>query len=182
MTEGSVDVFFVANGRGHIPVTQALAEQGVRVCLFALTTAIPHTKASGLPWFSYADLPQARDPRAQGYGRKIAALMLPNAAIPLALTESCLGVNMVDLVMQYSAEQADQLFEAEARAAFFPINTMRALLQSLKPGAVVATNSTRSEKAAISAARALGIPSICIVALFALQAVGWLASEEYANT
>jgi hypothetical protein len=46
---------------------------------------------------------------------------------------------------------------------------------------VVATNSPRGERAAILAARRLGIPAVCIVDLFAIDEVRWIGEAGYAD-
>ena len=51
---------------------------------------------------------------------------------------------------------------------------MTSLLEYLGPKLLVATNSPRSEYAALQAARDIGIPSMCIVDMFALQEIAWL--------
>ena len=51
---------------------------------------------------------------------------------------------------------------------------MRRVIKRLAPGLVVATSSPRAERAAILAAAQVGIPSICVVDLFALQEVQWI--------
>lgn len=51
-----------------LSVAEALHAQGIRVCVFAMTTAIAVVDAAGLPYFTYADLPLMRDPRVQAAG------------------------------------------------------------------------------------------------------------------
>jgi hypothetical protein len=58
---------------------------------------------------------------------------------------------------------------------------MLRVLQGLRPDVVVATNSPRAEQAALLAARAAGIPAVCLVDLFALQEVEWIGQPGYAD-
>ena len=71
---GTLDVLFVAYGGGHIqaivPVAQRMQAQGYTISVFAVTTAIAVAEASGLPHFSYSDLPQASDADVQREGAR----------------------------------------------------------------------------------------------------------------
>ena len=51
----------------------------------------------------------------------------------------------------------------------------------MRPDLLVATNSPRAERAAIVEARALGIPAVCIVDLFAIDEVRWIGQAGYAD-
>lgn len=182
---GTLDVLFVAYGGGHIqavlPVAKMLQEKGCSVSLFAITTAIAVAAASGLPYFSYSDLPQANEPEVIGEGNRLAAAFPPGGPIPLEETRAYLGINYIDLVGQHGSDRSRELYETGGRQNFFPLQTMTGLLEELKPKLVIATNSPRSEQAALQAASGLGIPSLCIVDMFALQEIAWLKAPGFAT-
>lgn len=180
---GTLDVLFVAYGGGHIqaivPVAQRMQAQGYTISVFAVTTATAVAEASGLPHFSYSDLPQASDADVQREGARLAAAFPPGGPIPIEETRAYMGINFMDLVQQHGAEKAHALYEAAGRQNFYPIRTMTACLEHLAPKLVVATNSPRSEQAALQAAGDLGLPSLCIVDMFALQEIAWLKTPGF---
>lgn len=182
---GTLDVLFIAYGGGHIqaiaPVAQQMQAQGHKISVFAVTTAIGVAEASGLPHFSYADLPQASDADVQREGARLAVAFPPGGPILIEETRAYMGVNFMDLVQQHGADKAHALYETAGRQHFYPIRTMTALLQHLTPKLVVATNSPRSERAALQAAGDLDVPSLCIVDMFALQEVAWLKTPGFAT-
>lgn len=180
---GTVDVLFVAYGGGHIqaivPVALMMQEQGYKISVFAMTTAIAVAKANWLPHFSYSDLPQAGDADVQREGMRLAAAFAPVGPIPAEETRAYMGINFMDLVQQHGADVAHALYEAKGRQSFYPIRTMTACLHHLAPKLVVATNSPRSEQAALQAAGDIGMPSLCIVDMFALQEIAWLKAPGF---
>lgn len=180
---GTLDMLFVAYGGGHIqaivPVAQRMQAQGYKISVFAVTTATAVAEASGLPHFSYSDLPQASDGDVQREGARLAAAFPSGGPIPIEETRAYMGINFMDLVRQHGAEKAHALYEAAGRQNFYPIRTMTACLQHLAPKLVVATNSPRSEQAALQAAGDLGLTSLCIVDMFALQEIAWLKAPGF---
>ena len=181
----SVDILFVVYGGGHVrmvlPVAKAMQNCGHSVAIFALTTAIGPVRESGLPWFSYASLPRADSPETQAHGLRLAEGFPKDGPVPFAETVAYLGFNYWNMVQEHGAEEAARLYENSGRARFYPIHTMKALLAELQPKAVVTTSSPRSEKAAIKAAGMLGIPSLCMVDLFAFHEQAWLKNADYAT-
>ncbi|MFT7493376.1 MAG: hypothetical protein ACI9RO_000822 [Alteromonas macleodii] len=180
---GSVDVLFVTYGGGHVqmvlPVAQALQAQGVRVCVFAMTTAIAVVEAAGLHYFTYADLPQMQDTRVQAAGRRLADDMPPGSPLPLAETHAYLGVNYRDMEATLGVVQAAAKWADGGRQHFHPRATMEVVINGLRPRLVVTTSSPRSEQAAIEAATALGVNAMAMVDMFALQEVKWLARPNF---
>ncbi len=182
---GTLDVLFVAYGGGHIqaivPVAHALQARGYKISVFAVTTAIAVAEAESLPHFSYSDLPQAEHEDVLREGARLAAAFPPNGPVPFEETRAYLGINFMDLVQQHGSDEAHVLYEAAGRQNFSPITTMTDCLQYLRPKLVVATNSPRSEQAALQAAGNLGLPSLCIVDMFALQEIAWLKTPGFST-
>lgn len=162
-----------------LPVAKRLHDSGVRVAIFALTTAIAVIKASRLPFFTYADLPQFADPATKAHGKKLAADLPAGGALHIIETQAYLGVNYRDLERLFGVMKAADLWATSGRQIFQPVPTLRELLFDLRPALVVATNSPRSEKAAIEAATDLGIPAVAMVDMFALQEMKWLSRPDF---
>lgn len=182
---GSLDVLFVTYGGGHVqmvlPVAHRLAQNGLRISIFALTTAIGPVAASGLPFFTYADLPHFADTQTRACGERLAASLPSTGVLPLNETQAYLGVNYCDLERSHGPQGAADLWNNGGRQNFHPIHTMRDVLADVRPALVVATNSPRSEKAAIEAATFLGIPSAAMVDMFALQEMKWLSRPDFGH-
>jgi len=181
----SVDILFVTYGGGHVrmvlPVAKALQDAGHSVSIFALTTAIEPTQKSGLPWFSYASLPQAKSHDVQSHGNRLTEGFPKDGPVPFVETVAYHGINYCNMEKEYGAQEAAIRYEKDGRAQFYPIHTMKEILTELRPKVVVATNSPRSEMAAIRAANMLDIPSLCMVDLFALQEQAWIKDPNYAT-
>jgi hypothetical protein len=180
---GPIDVFIVSYGGGHInavlPVAKSLQESGYVVALLPLTTAIGQMVDAGLPYISYQHLGFSDWEEIEAVGVKLAGSLSGGGTVPLEETIAYLGANYLDLVHQHGAKNTKKIWEDAGRQAFYPINIMRRLLQTLKPRLVLSTNSPRSERAVITAASEQSIPSICLVDLFALQAISWIKDPEY---
>ena len=180
---GEIDVLFVTYGGGHVqmvvPVARKLQVRGVRVCVLALTTAIAVVESVGLPFFSYADLPKNLDPDVRAIGARLAADLPPGGALPVAETEAYLGINYQDLQSVLGPDKAAEIWANGGRQHFHPLRTMMEVLDHVRPRLVVATNSPRSEKAAIEAATSLGITAVVMVDMFALQEIKWLARPGF---
>ncbi|MDP2066117.1 MAG: UDP-glycosyltransferase [Burkholderiaceae bacterium] len=178
-------VLFVAYGSGHIkmvvPVAQALAASGrARPVVLALTTAAPVALAAGLDVVQFKDFVEPGDEAALAYGRRLmASLGAPVADVDE--TVAYLGLSFFDLVQGMGSDHAEADYRLRGRQAFLPVPTLRRILQSVKPDLVVATNAPRAERAAIVAARQLGVPSVCMVDLFAIDEVQWIGAPDYAD-
>lgn len=180
-------VLFVSYGAGHIamvlPVMRALqrAHPGWQLDLMALTTAGHEARRQGFESLGYRDFAHWYDPDKL---QALAAPLMGAATHPLVDAEESrayLGINMADLAEQVGEAQAIALHTQRGRWAFMPVNFMRRVLQQLRPDAVVATNSPRSEQAALRAAADLGIPSLCMVDLFSPPGDPFLERSHYAD-
>ena len=180
---GNMDVLFVTYGGGHVqmvlPVAQALQAQGVRVCVFPMTTAIALVDAAGLPYFTYADLPLMSDPRVQEAGARLAADMPPGGPLPLVETQAYMGCNYRDMEASLGVVEAAAKWVDGGRTHFYPLATMKAVIDDLRPRLVVTTNSPRSERAAIEAATSLEVPAVVMVDSFAIHEVKWLSRPTF---
>lgn len=180
-------VLFVTYGAGHIaivvPVIRVLRERepGIQIDLLALTTAAHEARRQGFAPLGYLDFTHWYDAYAL---QRHAAPHLAGTQHPLidaAETIAYLGINFEDLHQRLGPKAAAQEYAQKGRWAFMPLNFMRRLLRHLKPDVVVATNSPRSEEAALTAASELGIPSVCMVDLFSPVGDPFLDRTQFAD-
>lgn len=178
-------VLFVAYGSGHIkmviPLAQALQASGqVRPMVLALTTAAPTARMAGLEVLQFKDFVQPGDAAALLRGEQL----LQDLGGPVGDHDESvayLGLSYADLVASVGAEAAEAVYRLRGRQAFLPVRTLTRILTMLQPDVLVATNAPRGERAAILAAGQLGIPSVCVVDLFAIDEVQWIGQPGYAN-
>jgi hypothetical protein len=178
-------VLFVAYGSGHIkmviPLAQALAASGkARPVVLALTTAAPVARAAGLDVIQFRDFVTDDDEAALQWGQQLLQGLGGVVADPQE-TAAYLGLSMADLIADVGPEQAGLAYRQFGRQAFLPVRTLHRILRQVAPDLVVCTNSPRAERAAVLAARQLGIPSICVVDLFAIDEVKWIGEPDYAD-
>lgn len=185
MPDGPVDVLFAAYGGGHVamlrPVAEVISRRGFSFGFLALTTAQAELERRGLDYFGFAELLGADDPQVQAWGRELAGPEKADSIVPHFESVAYHGLNYRDLVTSHGEEGARQLYTSHGRQGFSPVATMEALLTRLRPRVVVGTNSPRSERALFLAARNLGIPAICVVDMFAVHAISWIAEPGYAE-
>ncbi|MDB5861725.1 MAG: hypothetical protein JWQ76_5414 [Ramlibacter sp.] len=177
-------VLFVCYGSGHVrmvlPLAQVLQASGrAQVQVLGLTTAAAAVRDAGLPLLQFKDFVQAGDDAALARGRELTATLTD--VVDPAETAAYLGLSYADLEAEVGAEEAAARYARDGRQAFLPRRTLTRVLRQVKPDLVVATNSPRAERAAIEAAGALGIPAVCVVDLFAIDEVRWIAQPGYAR-
>lgn len=178
-------VLFVAYGSGHIrmvvPVALALQNSGqAHPVVLALTTAAPVARAAGLETVQFKDFMTPDDAPALKHGHRLMASLDGPVADPEE-TLAYLGLSFADLVDSVGIDAARADFARRGRQAFLPVRTLTRILRQLAPDVLVATNSPRAEQAAVVAARALGIPAVCVVDLFAIDEVQWIGAADYAD-
>ena len=181
----SIDFLIVSYGGGHIqailPVAKRLIKKGFNVYIFALTTAIDVVKKSKVPFFSYKDLPEAYDFKAIKLGMELAKEMGTNNIIDYEETVAYLGLNFIDLERRYDKEKAKKIWIEKGRQAFDPSYLMESLIKNINPKVVISTNSPRTEKASILAAKNLGIKAACISDGLAIIESEWMKDNNFAN-
>jgi hypothetical protein len=178
-------VLFVAYGSGHIkmliPVAQALQTSGAaKPVVLALTTAAPLARAAGLEVVQFKDFLEPGDMAALSRGRQLVE-DLGSAVCDPEESAAYLGLSYADLEFDLGAAAAEAEYRRRGRQAFLPVRTLIRILQALQPDLVVATSAPRAERAAIVAAGRLGLPSLCVVDLFAIDEVQWVGQAGYAN-
>ncbi|MFD0667641.1 UDP-glycosyltransferase [Ramlibacter sp. MAHUQ-53] len=177
-------VLFACYGSGHVkmvvPVARALRDQGLaEVQVLGLTTAAGVIREAGLPLLQVKDFVRPGDERALEHGRRLCAAM-GQVADPDE-TAAYLGLSYAELEDAVGAEEAARRYARDGRQAFLPLKLLERIVGEVRPDVVFATNSPRAERAAIAAAGTLGIPSVCLVDLFAVDEVRWIGQPGYAD-
>ncbi|MES2401782.1 MAG: UDP-glycosyltransferase [Pseudomonadota bacterium] len=148
--------------------------------MLALTTAAPVVRAAGLELLQFKDFLTVEDAPALAYGRRLLA-DLKGPVAELEESVAYLGLCYAELVQDVGETEAARLYQREGRQAFLPLRTLERIVRKIAPALLVATNSPRAERAAVSAARTLGLPSVCMVDLFCLDEVKWIGDTRYAD-
>lgn len=163
-------VLLASYGGGHanmlLPVYRELQKNSnLDVSVMAFTGARFTYEKAGLPFFSFKDTAEYKSSeRAAQLGARFAGET--SGLLPLEETIAYMGCSMADLMETHGEAQALDLFHQNGRNAFLPVRFFKSLLQREKYDLVITTNSPRSEKALVFAARDLGIPTVVIVDLF----------------
>jgi len=178
-------VLFVSYGGGHVrmllPVARLLRDRGWAEPVFlGLTTARAEVEAAGFNCLAFADLVRSGDEAALAKGRELASA-LASHAISFDESVAYLGLSYADLVVDHGEARAAVLYGEKGRQAFLPLHTLERALARVQPALVVATSAPRAERAAIVAARRQGIPSVCLVDLFAAYEIEWLREPDFAD-
>lgn len=180
-------LLFVTYGAGHVamvlPVIREMQQRHPdwHIDLMALTTAAHEAKRQGFAALGYRDFAHWYEPQPL---RELAAPLLPSTRHPLVDEEETiayLGINLADLAQRLGREQAQARYAKQGRWAFHPVGFMRRVLAQLRPDVVVTTNSPRTEQAALEAASALGIPTVCMVDLFSPPGDPFLERTHHAD-
>jgi hypothetical protein len=176
---------FVSYGGGHVkallPVAQRVRELGIAEPVYlALTTAAAHVRATGLRTLGFRDFLDPGDQRAIDKGEELAGQLALQAA-ERQESVAYLGQSYVEMEDRLGPEAAAQLYRQFGRQAFLPRGILDRVIRSLRPALVVATNSPRAEQAAIEAARALGVSSVCLLDLLGIWERDTLARRDYAD-
>lgn len=177
-------VLFVSYGGGHIgmvlPVIRELEASipGVQCTLLALTTGHLKAKAIRPDALGYKDFLHLVDGReARIWGNRLSEGNT-SPDVPMDETIAYLGINYLDLIAQFGEAGAAERYRKQGRYGFQPLNFMRKVFETEEPDVVVATNSPRSERAALDIARERGIPSVGMVDLFGLDSDTYVMRES----
>jgi hypothetical protein len=176
---------FVSYGGGHVkallPVARRVRELGIaEPAYLALTTAAPIVREAGIRTIGFADLLTGSDGQARRKGEELAAALAVPAA-DHAESVAYLGLSYVDLEQRVGPAQAAAQYGQYGRQAFLPMSVLERAIRRIQPSLVATTNSPRAEQAAIQSARALGVPSVCLVDLLGIWERDRLAAPDYAD-
>jgi len=142
---------------------------GVQCSLMALTTGHGKAKEVRPDTLGYQDFLHLVDAdAARAWGERLSPGNT-SPDVPIDETVAYLGINYLDLIAQHGEAGAADLYREQGRYGFRPVHFMRAVMAALQPDVVVATNSPRSERAALDVAAERGVPTIGMVDLFGLD-------------
>ncbi|BBT15709.1 hypothetical protein WP8S17C03_17580 [Metapseudomonas otitidis] len=178
-------ILLVSYGGGHVamlaPVAKALLENNYSVVFLALTTAGAYLDRLGMRHIGYKDLPGADSEEVIALGQMLVRDLPKSDSVSEVESVAYMGMNYRELVRLYGVDGAAQLYAQKGRQAFLPVEMFCSWFKEISPLAVLATNSPRSERAALEAASKLGIPSVCAVDLFGIQEIEWIKKADYAS-
>ncbi len=165
-------ILFVGYGGGHItmliPIIHFLRKHSqYHLIVLGLTTAAEKLRAEKITYFGYKNLVDLKiDREALKIGQELFKSLGKKAQVDVEESVAYLGLSYFDLVSRLGALKAKSEFELKGRQSFLQLSILERVFKRYKPDLVIATNSPRSEKAAILTARKMGIPSICLVDFF----------------
>jgi hypothetical protein len=166
-------VLFVGYGGGHmtmlLPVIAAMERASSQIECLLMALTLGHRKAAAVrPCVGYRDFWPLVDERV---GRKWGERLLKgneSPDVPREETIAYLGINYLDLIEQLGEDGAADHYRQHGRRGFAPRGFMRRVIEYLTPDVVVATNSPRSEQAALEAGHLWGVPTLGMVDLYGL--------------
>lgn len=175
----------VTYGGGHVnmmvPLIRYLEDHPeYQLKVLALTTAGSVLEKEGIPHYGFRHFIENQDTEALQWGKRLAQSM-PVGKVPQEETIAYMGLSYMDLIQRLGEQKAEQKYAELGRQAFCPVTILKRILKKIQPDLLITTNSPRAEKAAVFSARKLGIPSICLVDLFALWEAEWIKDHQYAD-
>lgn len=176
-------VLTVCYGGGHatmvIPVVRKLLEKGIDVSSLALTTSIRNFEQEGIAYNKVIDYVNMSNPAVLHYGEFLSNKHhTEGKGITIDDSIAYLGTSLNELVKSVGEDAALKEYEKKGLNAFNAVQFMEEVIDIERPDIVLTTSSPRMEKAALQAAYKKGIPSICMVDLFALMEVEWLKNSN----
>lgn len=164
-------VLVAAYGGAHvaiaIPVREALIRAGFEPVMLGLTTAVDVLRRNGIPCRRVLDYVDLHSPGVARWGGYLSEFH-HREGIGISRDESMayLGAGMAELVEEVGESQAVELHRQLGLNALLPKALLQRILEQEAIDGVITTDSPRAERAALNAAQALGIPSVCVVSNF----------------
>lgn len=155
----------VCYGGGHVniiePLYQALKHDH-SVTILALTLAAPYLERKNIPHVTFRNFSHLYPESVVRYGEKLVTNLPSNSEVKYEDSLYYMGCSYNDLVVEHGEQVATELYNKKGRAAFYPEATLNKIMHDIKPDIVIATNSIRAERASLSAATKLSIPTLCV--------------------
>ena len=177
-------ILFVTYGGGHAQALLPIIEQlraSYKISVLALTTAKSIFDGCGYELLTYETMSYLEEADYEKYGINLTGNHDVQSIVSKEESIAYHGINYLNLVREFGAVSASEKYSLLGRQCFLPIDFMSKVLRQVQPDLVVATNSPRTERAVLEAARLVNIKSVCVVDLFALQEKEWLSSPNYAT-
>ena len=164
-------VLVAAYGGAHvaaaIPLHGALLAAGLEPVMLGLTTAADTLRRHGIAARRFLDYVDLDDPRIRRWGEYLCGFH-HREGIGISREESMayLGAGMADLVHEQGEAAALEQYRQRGLNALVPVSRLRHILQTERIDGVITTDSPRAERAALTAAAQLSLPSVCVVTSF----------------
>jgi hypothetical protein len=152
-------------GGGHVTIIEPLYQKlkhEYDITILALTVAAPYLDNKAVPYVTFKDFASLFSPSVREFGEALLMGIEQGAGIEYEDSLYYMGCSYFDLVQELGEQRAKERYQKMGRAAFFPEPSLERILNEVQPDVVVATNSVRAERASLSAASKLGIPTLCI--------------------
>jgi hypothetical protein len=152
------------------PVVKELQTRGRSdITVLGLTTGASTYARHCIPTKGYRDY---LDPTVDADALVLGGKMITDVAgesvgIPREESVAYQGLCMRDLIAEVGEAEAWRRYRDRGRHAFLPRATLRRIIAAERPDLVVATNSPKSERAAILEGNAAGLPTLMVPDLFA---------------
>ncbi|BCK22157.1 hypothetical protein O1D55_003086 [Vibrio cholerae] len=158
-------ILMVCYGGGHVSIIEPLylsMKENYDITILALTAAAPYLERKKIPYVTFYDYKHLFPSKVVEYGKKLMLELETGNDINPKHSLYYLGCSYYDLVDNYGEVSAKKRYQLSGRSEFFPENTLNKIIGEIKPDIVVTTNSPRAERAALSAAKKRGVPTLCI--------------------
>lgn len=176
-------VLLTCYGGGHAQIIarlwDRLIELGHDVEVIALTMAYPALEVSGYRPSSVQQLLNPRHAIWTSFAEQNMGTVHPELTFEDSLAYHAIG--LADLAHQYGADEAERRFQEHGRLAFLPLESWKEYLSQQSFDVLVATTSPRFERAALMAARELGIPHLAVGDWFLFYEKEWICAPGYAE-
>ncbi len=164
-------VLVAAYGSAHVaaavPLYRELLHTGLQPVMLGLTTAADTLRRQGIPFVHFLDHVDIGDPAVKRWGQFLCEFH-HREGIGISRDESMayLGASMAELVEDIGEEAALASYAAKGLNALLPVRTLARIIETEQIDAVIATDSPRAERAALTAAAQLKLPSLCVLTSF----------------
>lgn len=164
MTRALLVCYGGAHAATLAPVAATLAERRVvEPVALALTTAATTFRRRELPFTSYRDfVDPATDAGALRLGEEMLPTLGSGSSVDRDESVAYLGLSMAALISDVGEAEARSRFGRIGRHAFLQRPVLRRIVERVAPRVVVATNSPKSERAAILVGNEKGIPTLMV--------------------
>ena len=178
-------ILMLCYGGGHVQIIKELYKKvldmkGVEVIILSLTTSSKILKEEKIPFktiLNYYD--EDTDKEIYKLGEKFCIKNNIDTSIGKVETYLYHGYALYELIEKYSEKVVEEGFQKLGRKIFLPILFMEKILKKEKPDMVITTNSPRYERAALIAAKRMGIKNLSVEDLFGVKDEA--VSSEMAN-
>lgn len=178
-------VLMICYGGGHVQIIKELYKkildmEDVEVIILSLTASSKILREEKISFKTILDFyNEDTDKGIYEFGKKFCIKNNVDTSIGKEETYLYHGYALSELMEKYSKKAVEEGFKKLGRKIFLPILFMKRILKQEKPDMVITTNSPRYERAALIAAKEMGIKNLSIEDLFGVKDEA--VSTEMAN-